>query len=54
MSTEQMQEFMRAAAPWAAIGTAWENDPGLGISPGMLVGLAIGLCIHKEAEKTGQ
>lgn len=38
----------------AAVGTALDNNTGLGISLGMLAGLALGLCTHKRPEKAGK
>lgn len=44
-------EFLRAAAPWVALGAALGDDhTGIGTSRGMLIGLAVGMCIPKEKE----
>ena len=32
------------------IGTMFENSTGIGISVGMLVGFAVGMCIPKKPE----
>ena len=43
-------EFLRAAAPWVALGAALGDDhTGIGTSLGMLIGLAVGMCIPKES-----
>lgn len=45
-------EVLRAAAPWVALGAALGDDhTGIGTtSLGMLIGLAVGMCIPKEKE----
>lgn len=44
-------EVLRAAAPWVAVGAALGDDhTGIGTSLGMLIGLAVGMCIPKEKE----
>ncbi len=38
----------------ATIGTVFANNTGIGISFGMLIGLAVGMCFHKKPDDTDQ